>query len=166
MLLARAVVEERLLLRGLLHGAEVDRAGGAASRDAGGDFQRAERPARVALRAGDEEVERRRGELEPELAETALAVGERSLDDAPHLPLGERLEHHDARAGEERRDDLEGWILRRRAEQHDRAALDVREQRVLLRLVEAVDLVDEQHGLPPVRSRSAPPPRRWPGGCP
>ncbi len=42
--------------------------------------------------------------------------------------------------------DLERRVLRRRADQHDVAGLDVGQERVLLRLVEAVDLVDEEDG--------------------
>ena len=51
-----------------------------------------------------------------------------------------------ARARAQRGDHLERRVLGRRAEQHHRAALDVGQQRVLLRLVEAVDLVDEERG--------------------
>ena len=64
----------------------------------------------------------------------------------------------DLRAREERRVHFEGRILGGRADEHDRARLDVREKRVLLRLVEAVDFVDEQDGAPaalPRRVRSA-----------
>ena len=51
-------------------------------------------------------------------------------------------------AREQRRVHLERRVLRRRADQDDRAGLDVRQERVLLRLVEAVDLVDEEHRPP------------------
>jgi hypothetical protein len=63
----------------------------------------------------------------------------------PSEGLGaERFERDHAAAGEERGDDAERGVLRRRADQRDRASLDVGEQRVLLRLVQAVDLVDEE----------------------
>ena len=42
--------------------------------------------------------------------------------------------------------------MRRRADQTDHAALHIRQQHVLLRLVEPVDLVDEQDRLPGPRS--------------
>ena len=58
---------------------------------------------------------------------------------------GERLEHEHARAREQRAIDLERWILRRRADERDGAALDVREKRILLRAIQAMDLVDEEH---------------------
>jgi hypothetical protein len=47
--------------------------------------------------------------------------------------------------GEQRRVHFERRILRGGANQDDRAAFDVRQERVLLRFVEAVDLVHEQH---------------------
>jgi hypothetical protein len=56
----------------------------------------------------------------------------------------ERLEAEHARAREQRRVHRERRVLRRRADERDRAVLDVRQERVLLRLVEAVDLVDEE----------------------
>ena len=51
--------------------------------------------------------------------------------------------HEHLRAREQRGVDLERRILGRGADQHDVAGLDARQKRVLLRLVEAVDLVDE-----------------------
>ena len=56
------------------------------------------------------------------------------------------LEREDAGAGEERGDDLERRVLGRRADERDGAVLDVGEDGVLLGLVEAVDLVDEEDG--------------------
>src|SRR5262249_28925767 len=47
---------------------------------------------------------------------------------------------------EERRVDLEGRVLGGGTHEHDGALLDVRQERVLLGLVEAVDLVDEENG--------------------
>src|SRR5438876_1116700 len=78
-------------------------------------------------------------------AETALVL-ERAFDDEPDLVLGEWLQGEDARSRQERRIDLERRVLRRGPEQRDVAILDVRQHDILLRLVEAVDLVDEQNG--------------------
>jgi hypothetical protein len=50
----------------------------------------------------------------------------------------------DLRAGEQRRVDLEVGVLGRRPDQLHDAVLDGGQQRVLLRLVEAVDLVEEE----------------------
>ena len=60
----------------------------------------------------------------------------------------ERLEDEHLRARQKRRIDLERRILGCRADEHDVACLDAREERVLLRLVEAVNLVDEQNRPP------------------
>ena len=64
----------------------------------------------------------------------------------------ERLELVDLRARQQRRVDLEVRVLRRRADQRDDALLDRGQQRVLLRLVEAVDLVEEQDRALAVRA--------------
>ena len=56
----------------------------------------------------------------------------------------QRLQHVDRRARQQRAVHLERRILGRRADERDEPLLDVRQERVLLRLVEAMDLVDEQ----------------------
>src|SRR5690606_24212177 len=84
----------------------------------------------------------------PRVAEAAVGEGERALDDGADVLLAERVEHVDAGAGEQRGVECEGRIFRRRPDQDDRSSLHVGEEGVLLRLVEAVDLVDEEDGLP------------------
>ena len=75
------------------------------------------------------------------------------------LRLGERLEDVDAAAREQRGDEFEGRILGGGADQADVAALDVGQEGVLLRLVEAMDLVDEDDGARAVlRARVRPRP--------
>jgi hypothetical protein len=56
----------------------------------------------------------------------------------------ERHELEELTAAEERRVDLEVRVLRRRPDQRQEARLDRRQERVLLTLVEAVDLVQEE----------------------
>ena len=68
----------------------------------------------------------------------------------------ERLEAEHLAAREERRVHRERRVLGRRADEGDRPVLDVRQERVLLRLVEAVDLVDEDDRALPVVARAAP----------
>ena len=51
----------------------------------------------------------------------------------------------DPHARDEGRVDLEVGVLGRRPDERDQALLDGGQQRVLLRLVEAVDLVEEEH---------------------
>ena len=72
--------------------------------------------------------------------------------------VGQRLQHEHLRARQQRRVHLERRILRRRADQDDVAGLDAREEGVLLRLVEAMDLVHEDdrppaHAPPPILRR-------------
>ena len=55
-----------------------------------------------------------------------------------------RMENEHAGARQKRRVELEGRVLGRRADQSDRAVLHHGQETVLLRAVEAVDLVDEE----------------------
>jgi hypothetical protein len=75
-------------------------------------------------------------------------VGLEHLRPAPHhrrrLFVGKGLELVDRAAGKQRRVDLEVRVLRRGSDQRDEAVFDGMQDRVLLRLVEAVDLVDEE----------------------
>src|SRR5205823_4056980 len=64
----------------------------------------------------------------------------RSIDDV----VGQRLEHVHGGARQERAVHLERRVLGRRADERQQALLDKRQERVLLRLVEAMYLVDEQ----------------------
>ena len=86
---------------------------------------------------------------EGSLAKPALGVFERTaqqLDDVRHI---ERAQHVDASARQQRADDFEGRILGGRADERQRAVFDVRQEGVLLRLVEAMHFVEEQHGAAP-----------------
>jgi hypothetical protein len=65
----------------------------------------------------------------------------------------ERLQHEDLAAREQGGVQLEGGVLGRRADERDGAVLDVRQERVLLRLVPAVDLVDEDDGMPAMHAQ-------------
>src|SRR5256884_5521453 len=71
----------------------------------------------------------------------ALAPG-----DQFQLLRREGFEAEDAAAGEQRRYDLEGGVLGRGPDQCHGAAFDVGQDGVLLGLVEAVELVDEEDG--------------------
>ena len=95
------------------------------------------------------------------VAQPALRVGQRALQQAKQILLGQRPQFENLRARDERRVDEEKRIVRRRADQPDDAALHVRQQHVLLRFVEAMDFVNEQDrrlagvlaaGLPPPAS--------------
>ena len=71
------------------------------------------------------------------------AAASRSRD----LLVGQRLERDEHRTRQQRRDDAERRVLGRRGDEDDGAVLDAGEQGVLLGLGEAVDLVEEEHGL-------------------
>ena len=78
----------------------------------------------------------------------------RSASTSSALELAELV---DLAAREQRRVHLEVGVLGRRADQGDEALLDRRQERVLLRLVEAVDLVEEEDGAPARRAALARP---------
>ena len=117
-----------------------------------GVLERVERDARVAVGQPDQRFERFIVDLDLLRAEAAFRVGERAAHEARDLFVVEGVQHEDARAREQRRVDFERRVLRRRADQRDRAVLHVRQDGVLLRFVEAMNFVDEQHGAFPERA--------------
>ena len=56
-----------------------------------------------------------------------------------------RIQREDLHAAEQRRNNLEAGILGGGADKGDRAVLDIRQQEVLLRFIEAVYLIKEEH---------------------
>jgi hypothetical protein len=62
----------------------------------------------------------------------------------PNCVLTKRLQFKDTRAGYQRPDHLKVRVLGRSANQRDHAALDMRQQRILLGLIPAVNLIDKQ----------------------
>ncbi|PON74912.1 hypothetical protein PanWU01x14_046290 [Parasponia andersonii] len=60
------------------------------------------------------------------------------------------VEDEDSAAREKRRDEMERRVLRSGPDEDDAPVLDNGEERVLLGLVEPVNLVDEQHRSPPI----------------
>ena len=77
-------------------------------------------------------------------AKASLLIGCRAHDYLYQVFGLELFEDVHPRAGQEWRYHLEGRVLGRSADERDSAVLDVGEKRVLLRLVEAVYLVDEE----------------------
>ncbi len=86
--------------------------------------------------------------------QSPLGVLDRPPDDGPDIVVRERLEAPDPHPREEGAVHLEVRVLRRRPDEGDRAVLDVGEEGVLLGLVEAMDLVEEEDGPGAVQSRS------------
>ena len=112
----------------------------------GGDVEGVEGVACVAAGVGGDGCEGFSIGFDAGCAEPIFGVGEGSFEEADDLVLGEGYERVDATAGEERGVDLEGGIFGGGADEADGAALDVGEEGVLLGLVEAMDLVDEEDG--------------------
>ena len=76
----------------------------------------------------------------------SLARSERRLQRAADLLLGQPLELKHAAAGDDRGRHGRVRVFRRRADKDDRALLDERQQRIELRLVETVALVEQKIG--------------------
>src|SRR5258707_15477528 len=111
-----------------------------------GELQRVVGGARVAIGVGRDAEKNVVAGFDIFIAQPVFLVGERATQQFDDLWRGERVENVDLGAREQRRDYLEGRILRGRADEGDVAGLDVRKKRVLLRFVEAVYFVDENHG--------------------
>ena len=133
---------------------------GVRRRRLGGELERVQGDAGVAADDAGQRRQRVVRDFDAQRAEAALFVGERAAEEALDLLRRERLELEDAGAGEERRDDLERGVLGGGADEGDRAVLDVRQDDVLLGLVEAVDLVDEEDRALAVLAEALARPRR------
>ena len=70
---------------------------------------------------------------------------QRPLEQRHNLRHGKRAQRIHSRPREQRRDDFEGRILRRGADQDDVAAFHIRQEGVLLCLIESVNLVHEEN---------------------
>src|SRR4030065_719522 len=90
--------------------------------------------------------------------EAAFGGGHRPPQEDLDLLRREGVQAVDAAAREQGRDDLEGRVLGGGADESDHAVLDVGQDHVLLRLVEAMDLVDEEDGARAVNPPPPPPP--------
>ena len=146
-LLPGAVVQEGLSGEGLPQGLEVDhspaiRVGGS-TRGRDRELEHVEGGAGVPVGAPGQEEKRLVVDVCLLSSESPLLVGKGVVQHSHELVLRERLQDHQPRSGQERGVDLERRVLGRRADQDDVARLHVRQQRVLLSLVEPVDLVDE-----------------------
>ena len=145
-LLARLVVAGEPLLQRRRHVLDRDRRGAIRAGEVRRGLERIERPPGVAIRLRAKPGEGVRPDGESVRSEPSRLVAERAGTDLAELVGRQRVEHEHAGAGEERPHDLEARVLRRRADERDRAAFHMREEGVLLRPVEAVDLVHEEDG--------------------
>ena len=78
-------------------------------------------------------------------AKAALLILESTAQDLDELRIRQLVEPHDTHAREQRVVDLEEGILRCCADEDEPAILDVGQQHILLALVEAMNLVDEDN---------------------
>jgi hypothetical protein len=76
--------------------------------------------------------------------------GQRPVEQLAQLGFVQALQHIDRGPRQQRGIDFEGRVLGGGADEGHRAALDVGQEGILLRLVEAMHLVDEQDGAPPL----------------
>ena len=145
---AVAVIHDGFLLDALLGGGQVQMDDALRARLGGerGDFQRVEGFAGVAVRDLREVSQRDFSGLNFQEAQAAFRVRQRALQQAKQVRFRERSQFKDLRARDERRVDEEKWIVRGRADEPHDAALDIGQQHVLLRFVEAMDFVNEQDG--------------------
>ena len=74
----------------------------------------------------------------------------RALREKFQIPQRQAFEHKDLSAAEQGSIQFERGVFRGGAHQHDRAVLHVRQKPILLRFVEAVDLVHEEQSALPV----------------
>ena len=146
--IARLVVGGSAALEHLLHQRAVDAARSVFAGLGGlrGQFDGVERHARVAARDDEQQFPRGLVEMRVGGADAALLVRQRPLGEGAHLVVRQRLELEDARPRQEGRVHFEGGVLGGRADEDHRAVLDVGQDDILLRLVEAVHLVHEEDG--------------------
>ncbi len=111
------------------------------------EFQRGEQRSGVPVPEGDQALPGLRRQPGFPRSQSDGPVRKGPVQDPSERVVGQRLQQHEDRAGQKRADHFERGILGRRADQDDRAPLDVRKKRILLSLVEAMDLVDEEHRL-------------------
>ena len=112
-------------------------------------LERGERAAGIARGQPDERGARLVAEGHRAVEPACVAHG--AVDEHAEVLIGERLQRQQQRTGQQRRDHRERRILGGGGDEHDPAVLDARQQCVLLRLGEPVDLVEEEDGRLPVQ---------------
>ena len=112
----------------------------------GGGFQQIQHAPRIAVRGRQQQIARRRhrsaGAAPPSPARRSASARSSNL---PRSSAVERLQHIDARPRQQRVVDFERRVLGGGADEDQRAVLDVGQKGVLLRLVEAMHLIEKQH---------------------
>ena len=140
------VVQQRAALQGVLGPLQRDARLAALGCCGRGELQRVQGGARIAFAARREEIDRLLAHRRPG------ELPRRVTQHRRHLVRAERAQRVHAQAREQRSVDLEGRVLGRRPDQGYQSLLDRGQQRILLGLVEAVDLVQEEHRRHPGRA--------------
>jgi len=112
-----------------------------------GEFQGVQGLARIPVGKPRDPSQRTGFDLHPKLPEPPLPVRQGPPEQLDEVRLLEPSEREDHRTRGQGRHQGEEGVLRRGADQGDRPLLHLGQQPVLLRLVETVDLVDEQDRL-------------------
>src|SRR6266849_5470032 len=86
-------------------------------------------------------------DLDVVLAEAAFLVCERTFHQRDQIVRRQWLQSKNLRARNKRAVYIKEWVISRRADQPQVSALDVRQQNILLRFVEMMDLVDKDDGF-------------------
>ena len=140
------VIQQSPLLDRVFDRRQIDHAGANRLDGIRGQLERVQCHARVSVGALDQVPQRGGIQLELPTAQAALHIVQRPPHDELDLRVAQRAQREHAYAREQRRVHFERGILGGGADQCHRAVLGVRQHRVLLCLVPAVDLVDEQDG--------------------
>src|SRR5688500_865633 len=88
-------------------------------------------------------------DVQSKLAQPAIVVGRRAADQLAEVVDRYRLQHEHSHSRQQSTVHLERRILSGRADESYGSAFDMRQKRVLLCLVEAMNLIDEQDRLAP-----------------
>jgi hypothetical protein len=88
------------------------------------------------------------------ISESALFVGQCAIDQHFELLDCERLKSKNLRSRHECAVNIKEWIVSGRADEAESPCLDVWQENVLLRLVEMMDLINEQDRLSPGRAQT------------
>ena len=116
------------------------------ARQLSGDLQQGQRTAHVAVGGGRNFQQQLGSDLDVLFTQAAFAVTQRTLQRLNDVCGRNAFQHVHAATRQQRRIQLERWILGGGTDEQDGATLDMRQERILLRLVEAVHLIHEQHG--------------------
>lgn len=111
------------------------------------DLKRIQRAAKITVAKTRESGEHVLVGDAPVTSQPALFVSERPLESRGNLIGRQRFESEQMAAADERRDDVKAGIVGCGTDQADETFFNIREEEILLRLVEAMDFVDEQDCL-------------------